>query len=80
MEPMTWVAIAMLVASMTISVLMAPKAAKPEPGTYDDMGIPQTEDGTPQAVVFGTAWTGDWTVLWTGNFKTKKVPASSAKK
>lgn len=80
MEPLTWIAVAMLAASMTISVLLAPKAAGPKPGDQNAMNIPQTEDGTPQAVVFGTAWTGDWVVLWTGNFRTSKVKASQAKK
>lgn len=80
MEPMTWIAIAMAVASIIMSVALAPKAAEAKPSTFDDMNMPQVDEGTPQTVIFGTCWTEDWMVLWTGNFRTKKIKASQGKK
>lgn len=77
---MAWVALAMAVASIAISVFMAPKPASPKPATFDDMNIPQINEGTPQAVFFGTVWTEDWMVLWTGNFRTSPVKAKQGKK
>lgn len=76
---MEW-AIAAMVASMLISIALAPKPQKPKAATLDDMNIPQVEDGTPQAVVFGEVWSGDWQVIGTGNFATTKIKASDAKK
>lgn len=80
MEPMTWIAIAMLVASLITSVALAPKPAEAKPSTFSDLNIPQVEEGTPQAVFFGTCWTEDWMVTWSGNFRTKKVKAKQGKK
>ncbi len=80
MEPMTWIAIAMAVASLIISVALAPKPKDTPPSTFNDMNIPQVDEGTPQAVFFGTCWTEDWMVTWSGNFRTKKVKAKQGKK
>lgn len=80
MEPMTWAMIIMMVASMVLSIVLAPKPAQPKPGTYDDMNIPQIDEGTPQAVIFGEVWIKDWFVIGTGNFRTEKVKAKQAKK
>lgn len=80
MEPMTWAMIIMMVVSMIISIAMAPKATQPQPGTYDDMNIPQVDEGTPQTVIFGEVWISDWFVLATGNFRTQKVSAKQGKK
>lgn len=80
MEPMTWAMLIMMVVSMVISIATAPKATQPTPGTYDDMNIPQIDEGTPQTVIFGEVWISDWMVLATGNFRTSKVQAKSAKK
>lgn len=79
MSPMVWAAL-MLVASIAISSLLAPRQARPKPSTMDDMNIPQVEEGTPQSVFFGTVWTGSWTVLWFGNFRTSAVKAKQGKK
>jgi len=80
MEPMTWAAIIMLVVSAVMTIAMAPKPQGAKPGTYDDLNIPQVDEGTPQAVFFGTVWTEDWQVIWSGNFRTKKVKAKQGKK
>lgn len=79
MDPLTWAAIAMLVASIAISVATANKAQAPKVATMDDMNIPQVDEGTPQAVFFGDCWTADWMVLWTGNLRTTKIKSKSGK-
>lgn len=79
MEPITWIAIAMLVSSIAISIATANKAEKPKVAGLDDMNIPQVDEGTPQAVFFGDCWTGDWMVLWTGNLRTTKIKSKSGK-
>lgn len=73
-------AIAMMVASMVISIALTPSPAKPKAATYDDMNIPQVEDGTPQAVFFGECWSGDWQVIAYGGLATTPIKASNAKK
>jgi len=47
--------------------------------TLDDFDVPQIEDGTPQAVVFGDGWIEGWQVLWYGNYRTKKIKGKKKK-
>lgn len=72
--------LAMMIASILISAALAPKPAQPKPATYDDFDVPQVEEGTPQAVVFGECWSGDWQVLAYGNLRSQKITAKQAKK
>lgn len=80
MEPITWVAIAMLVSSMVINVALAQKPKEPKKSSAEDMNIPQAEDGTPQPIFFGDCWTGSWFVLWYGNLRTSKIKSKGGKK
>lgn len=80
MDPMTWAALAMMVASILISAALAPKPASPKPATMDDMNIAQVKEGTPQSVIFGEVWTGDQQILGYGDFRTSAVKAKQAKK
>lgn len=77
MDPYT---MALIISSVLITMAMAPKPTMPKPATFDAFDLPQVEEGTPQAVVFGEAWTGDWQVIGKGNFRTERIRASSAKK
>lgn len=69
-----------MIASVLISMALAPKPQQPEAATFSDFDIPQTDDGTPLTVFFGTCTTKSWTVLGLGNFRTRAVKAGSAKK
>jgi len=80
MEPMTAAMLVMFIASTLISVFMQPKAQTPKAATFDDFDMPQTEEGTPLTVFFGTCSTKSWTVIGMGDFRTKPVKAGSAKK
>lgn len=73
-------ALAAMVASMLISIALAPRPASPKAATFDDMNIPQIEEGTPQTVYFGECWSGDWQVLGYGDLRTRKIQAKQAKK
>jgi len=59
-------AIALLVASYVITSSMAKKPESAKPASIEDFDLPVAEEGTPQAVVFGDCWTGDWQVLYYG--------------
>lgn len=81
MEPITWIAIAMLVSSLVIQVALAEKGTgDPKKHSMEEMNIPQAEEGTPQAVFFGDCWTSSWFVLWYGNLRTSKIKSKGGKK
>lgn len=72
--------VAVMVVSAYISSSMAPTPKGPDPATFKDFEFPQAEEGTPQAVIFGDCWTGDWTVLAVGNYRTTPIRSSGGKK
>jgi len=73
-------AIFYLVASYVISYSMMPKQQGPEPTAFKDIDFPQAEEGTPQCVIFGDCWSGDWMVLAVGNYRVEEIHASEGKK
>lgn len=72
--------LAMLIASMIISYAMMPKQVPPPPAAFEDFEFPMADEGTPQAVIFGDCWCGDWTVLGVGNYKTSAIKTDGGKK
>jgi hypothetical protein len=44
---------------------------------FNDIDFPQADEGTPQCVVFGECWTGDWMVLGYGNYRTQEIRKSN---
>jgi hypothetical protein len=66
-----------LIASVLISAALAKKPEPPKPEDFDEIDFPQDNEGTPQAVIFGECWTGDWMVLDYGNYRTEEVRKSS---
>lgn len=73
-------AIALLVVSYVIQVAITPKPEVPKAASIDEFDLPQMEEGTPQAVVFGDVWTPDWLVLWYGDLRTSPLRAGGGKK
>ncbi|PZR90345.1 MAG: hypothetical protein DI537_19205 [Stutzerimonas stutzeri] len=73
-------AIALLVASYVIQVVITPKPEVQKPAALEDFDMPQVEEGTEQAVIFGDNWTPDWIVLWYGNLRTSPIKSSGGKK
>lgn len=74
------IAIVLLIASMVITALMAPKPVKPKPAAITDFQFPQVQDGTPQSVIFGDVWSPDYQILWYGNLRTTDIRQSNGKK
>lgn len=70
----------LLVASVLISAAIAPKQVPPDPTAFEDIDFPMAEDGTPQCVIFGDCWSGDWTVLAVGDYRTTAIQSSGGKK
>lgn len=70
----------MMIASLVISVALAPKVQAPKPAAFEDIEFPQADEGTPQAVFFGDCWSGDWMVLTVGNYRTKPIKSDAGKK
>jgi len=69
--------LAIILTSYAISVSMAPKIGDPKSAAFDDFSFPQADEGTPQAVVFGDCWSGDWCILALGNFETSPIRKDS---
>lgn len=69
-----------LIASLVISYALAPKAQSRAPENFSDIEFPQVDEGTPQAVIFGDCWSGDWTVIGLGNYRTTEIRGGGGKK
>lgn len=62
-----------LVATTLLSIALAPKVQIETPEAPKSLDLPQAEEGTPQAVIFGDCWSGDWMVLGHGNYRTEEI-------
>lgn len=81
MDPWTLIfALVMMVASFVITALMTPKTQVPKPQAITDFQFPQSDEGVPQAVIFGDCWSPDHQILWYGNFRNSPIKTSSNKK
>lgn len=71
-----------MIASMVISYAITPKAKNNDAtaAKFEDFDFPQTDEGTPQCVVFGDCWVSDWTVIGLGNFRTEPIKSGGGKK
>lgn len=78
MEVIAGIALTLVVGFLLKSLGM--KKEKPKATTLDDFDVPQVQDGTPHAVVFGEGWLEGWQVLWYGNYRAKKIKAGGKKK
>lgn len=67
-------ALVMMVASYAITGLLV-KQPVVKPKAESEIDFPQEEEGTPQAWLFGDAWTSGFQTIWHGNFRTKKIKA-----
>lgn len=75
-----WTYVILLVVSSVISYALMPKPAVKEPEAMKDIDFPQADEGTPQAVIFGDCWSGDWVVLAVGNYRTEEIRSESGSK
>ena len=70
----------LIVANLIIQVALAPKVQSAKPEAFEEIDFPQVDEGTPQCVIFGDCWSGDWTVIGVGNYRTSEIRKSSGKK
>jgi hypothetical protein len=71
-------ALVLLVASYAITMLTM-KTQNQQAASLEDFDIPQVDEGTPHAVVFGDVWLEGWQVLWYGNYRTTKIKSKGKK-
>jgi hypothetical protein len=74
------VQIFIIVASFILQYAMRPDTQKPKPTAFEDIDFPQSEEGTPIAVIFGDCWSSDWMVLGVGNYRTSAIVKDGGKK
>jgi hypothetical protein len=72
------VALIMLVVSYVIQSFLV-KRPKVKPAALEDWDFAQSDDGTPEPVIFGDVWVSPM-VLWYGNYRTIKIKAEGGKK
>lgn len=77
--PLLAIAFIALVVAYVITALLV-KTPKQKPAALEDWEFPQADDGAPEAVVFGDAWTNGPMVLWYGNYRTIKIKSKGGKK
>lgn len=77
--PLWAIALILLVVAYVIQSFLMPKPPVNKPATLEDFDIPQHEEGTPEAIIFGDVWTGGPQVLWYGRLRTKKIKAEGGK-
>lgn len=78
MDPFT--AIIVLVASLILSVALAPKPPQPKPASLADFDVPVAEEGRPIPVVFGTVTVSGANVLWYGDLSSTPIQSKGGKK
>jgi hypothetical protein len=73
-----WTILAQLVIAYIVASAFMPSASvqKREAEKQKDIDFPQAEEGTPQAVIFGDCWSGDWTILSIGRYRTEAIEKS----
>lgn len=78
--PLLAIGFLVMAVGYVLNVALMKKPAGPTAATLDDFEVPQVEEGTPHAVVFGDGWLVGWQVLWHGNYRTSKITADSGGK
>lgn len=77
--PLLAIAFVLLVVAYVIQSFLV-KQPKNKPAALSEWEFPQSDEGTPQTVVFGDVWLSGPMVMWYGNYRTKKIKAKGGKK
>lgn len=80
MDPLTlfFIALALMVVSYVITSFLI-KRPSAKPAALEDWEFPQSDEGTPQTIVFGDCWLTGPMVIWYGNYRTKKIKSKGKK-
>ncbi len=76
---MGWYYVAFVVASVIISIALAPKPAGEKPPSLDELDIPTAEEGLPIPIVFGTVVVQSPNVVWYGDLGYVAIRTKSGK-
>lgn len=76
--PFWIIALLMMAASYLLTTLMMKRTTQ-KPASLEDFEFPQSDEGTPQTVVFGDGWLTGPMVIGFWNFRTKKIKAKGKK-
>lgn len=76
---MGWIQVAIWIAAIVISYLLAPKpkSNNPAPGTFE---APTASEGSPIPVLFGRRWVRQANVVWYGDLLVQPIKAKGGKK
>lgn len=66
---MAWQYIAVLIASIVLSSILAPRPPSPAPASIGDFDLPTAEVGRPIAVIGGTYTVTGANVVWFGDYE-----------
>jgi hypothetical protein len=77
-----WAIFAIAVVSFALTSLLTPHphSVEQKPAELTDFQVPQWEEGTPEAVIFGDVWIIGWIVLWYGNLRSTAIIVKNKKK
>lgn len=78
--PLLAIGFLVMAVGYVIQAVAMKKPKGPTAATLDDFEVPQVEEGTPHAVVFGDGWLEGWQVLWHGNYRTTKITSDGGGK
>lgn len=76
----TWIYLIILIATIAISIAMAPKIPQRKPEAVEDSGIPTADPSRFAPVLFGTRTIKKSNVVWYGDLLTIPIYADSGKK
>jgi len=74
-----WLQLIVLVVSVLIQYLTAPKPPVPKPASLSDFTEPVCDDGTPVAWDFGDVWRSGQFVIWWGDLNVQPIKSSGKK-
>ena len=72
------IAFVMLVVAYVLQSFLVKRQTQ-KPAALDQWDFPQWEEGTPEPIFFGDCWTDGPTVVWWGNYRTKKIKSGGKK-
>lgn len=68
-----WIQLIILVVSMVISAMLAPKPPEPRAAAIGDFDIPTADQDRAIPVIFGRVWVTGPNVVWYGDLKSTPI-------
>ena len=75
-----WTQIAIWAATLIIGLVLTPKPKPPKPASLEDVQVPNSREGQPLKVTFGTVDHKSAAVTWYGDFSTIAIKKKAGKK